>query len=116
MNVYLVRYHHADTLAWHEHLAAHTQWLLQQLTNHTLLASGPIETTTGRGAVLIMEAADRATLDAILATDPYLQHDLVDDLRVTPWNPLFGAFQGISTLPHQLAQAPLGEWLTHLGA
>lgn len=120
MSVFAVRYTHPDAPGWAEHLEAHTKWLLRRLEDGTLLASGPIEIERptpeeARGALLVFDVASRSELDALLAGDPYAEHGLVTSREVMSWDPFFGAFQGRSTLPAMLAQAPLGSLLGGLG-
>lgn len=55
-------------------------------------ASGPLVGTDVRSAALIIEANDRSHLDAILASDPFAIHGLVEAMTVMEWDPIFGAF------------------------
>lgn len=119
MTVFAVRYTHPDAPGWAEHLEAHTRWLLTQLQSGALLASGPItlEQPTedkARGALLLFQAASREELETLIESDPYSQQGLVSSLSVEEWNPLFGVFQGHSSLPAMLQQAPLGQLLNGL--
>lgn len=111
MSVFVVRYTHPATPGWALHLEAHTKWLLARLEDRSLLASGPVEATHGHGALLVFDVDTRAALDALLAGDPYAQHDLVSSCEVIEWNPLFGAFQAHSSLPAMLQKGPLGVLL-----
>lgn len=38
------------------------------------------------------DVQDREALDAMIATDPFHREGLIEDLTVTEWDPMFGAF------------------------
>ena len=56
-------------------LDAHRAWLVQHIKASQILVAGPLE--SGLGGMLLVQAADRDSIDALLAEDPYTIHDLV---------------------------------------
>lgn len=91
MTTYVVTYNHPDEAGWTEHVGPHVDWLVEQVANGTLRASGPFVDTPVRSAMLIIDAADRDALDAIIASDPFSIEGLIEDMTVTAWDPMFGA-------------------------
>ncbi len=101
MTLYLVTYDHPDAEGWARHLLPHAGWLQDRLADGSLLASGPVVGASERTAVLILVAPDRAALDALVATDPFAIENLIADLNVREWDPIFGAFNDRSSRPGQ---------------
>ena len=62
-----------------------------------LKASGPLRGTKLRSGFLILSAADREEVEAIVAADPFAIEGLIDELVITEWDPVFGAFYDISS-------------------
>ena len=58
------------------HLDAHRDWLATHVRTGLILAAGPLD--SGAGGLLLAHAPDRATLDAMLASDAFVIHDLVE--------------------------------------
>lgn len=102
MPLYVVRFHHVDEAGWQEQLMPHIAFLQQLLRDGVLKASGPLPGARDKAALLLIEAADRATLDAIIERDPYAQHGLIVDMIVEEWDPIFGAFNALSSMPGKL--------------
>ncbi|MEG3125768.1 YciI family protein [Sphingomonas sp. GB1N7] len=102
MPIYVITYEHPDEDGWKEYLMPHIDWLQAQLKTEALLASGPFSDRTVRPAMLIMNAADRPALDALIATDPFAEHGLIDNMTVNEWDPIFGAFNDRSSMPGQM--------------
>lgn len=98
MTIYVVTYAHPDEAGWRAQLMPHVAWLKAQVATGTLLASGPLP-GEGKRALLVIEAVDRAALDALIATDPFAQAGLIADLTVAEWDPIFGAFNARSSMP-----------------
>jgi hypothetical protein len=64
--------------------AAHLEFLKANLDR--LLMAGPTLTDDGQamtGSVLVLDVADRAALDALLAQDPYAKAGLFQSVEVT---------------------------------
>ncbi len=102
MTIYAVIYAHPDAAGWAEHVAAHVGYLQDLLAEGALLASGPFTGSPEKAALLILQAADRPALDALIARDPFAEHGLIHDMTVREWDPIFGAFNVASSLPGRL--------------
>ena len=102
MPIYVVTYEHPDEAGWKRHLIPHIGWLQAQLRAGALLASGPFSDRTVRPAMLIMSAPDRGALDELIASDPFAEHGLIDNLTITEWDPIFGVFNDRSSMPGQM--------------
>ena len=99
MAFYIVRFEHPDAQGWQQQLGAYLGWLRDRVADGTVRASGPLVGAPDRAATLIMAAPDRAALDAIIATDPFAIHGLIENMTVTQWDPIFGAWAAESTMP-----------------
>lgn len=102
MPLYVVRFHHPDADGWQQQLTAHIAFLQQLLRDGSLKASGPLVGAADKAALLLIEAPDRPALDAIIARDPFAEHGLIADMIVEEWDPLFSAFNALSSMPGQL--------------
>ncbi|HEX8414393.1 MAG TPA: hypothetical protein VF637_11000 [Sphingomicrobium sp.] len=49
-----------------------------------------------------MAAPDRAMLDDIIQGDPFAEHRLIENMTITQWDPIFGAFNERSSMPGQM--------------
>ena len=98
MPLYLVTYQHPDEAGWQVHLRPHVDWLKLRLADGALIASGPFPGEPVKSAMLIMAAPDRAALEAIIATDPFASHGLIDNVTIREWDPIFGAFNTRSSM------------------
>ena len=76
----------------------HVGWLREQVAAGALRASGPIADNAMKRAMLIVAAADEAAVRAMVATDPFAVHGLIADMSIAEWDPIFGAFNGDSTM------------------
>lgn len=110
MPLYAVTYEHPDEAGWQQHLRPHILWLQERLKDGSLLASGPFSDSTVKSgvksgvksALLILSAADRAALDALIASDPFAAEGLIENMAVREWDPIFGAFNDRSSMPGQM--------------
>ncbi len=57
-------------------LPAHRAWLAQHIAEGRFVTAGPLEPRTG--GLIVAHAADRTELDALLASDPFVNLGLVD--------------------------------------
>jgi len=89
---FVVTMSHPDGPGWGEHVMPHVEYLNGLISAGKLRASGPVVGSTLRAGLLIFTVADRAELDALIAADPFAIEGLIEELTVTEWNPLFGAF------------------------
>ena len=102
MPIYAVTYEHPNEDGWKKHLMPHINWLQARLEDGALLASGPFSDRTVRPAMLIMSAADWMSLDQLIATDPFAEHGLIANMTVNEWDPIFGAFNNLSSMSGRL--------------
>ena len=100
--LYVVTYDHPDDTGWQAHVLPHIAWLQGRLRDGALVASGPFDGNEPRSAMLVMSAPDRSALEAIVATDPFAVHGLIENMTVRAWDPIFGAFNAASSRPGQL--------------
>lgn len=106
MPLFVVTYTHPNEEGWREHLVPHIGWLQDQLKAGTLKASGPFNGVPTRSAMLIMAAESREALLSLIATDPFAEHGLIEDMTITEWDPIFGAFNADSTMAGRSPGSP----------
>lgn len=94
MPFYVVTMSHPDGPGWGEHVMPHVEYLNGLIAAGKLRASGPVVGGALRAGLLIFNVTDRDELDAMIAADPFAIEGLIEELTVTEWNPLFGAFAG----------------------
>lgn len=58
------------------HLDAHRSWLLDHTRAGSILAAGPLEPPTG--GLILAQGESRAAAEALMTTDPFVVHGLVD--------------------------------------
>ncbi|WP_139282053.1 hypothetical protein [Rhodococcus zopfii] len=68
-----------------------------------------------RTAALLFNTADRAELDSIIATDPYMEHGQASGLTVAEWDPIFGVLNAESTQSEKSAETVIREVLVAFG-
>ena len=105
MALFAVTYEHPDDAGWQAQLMPHIAWLKDRVADGSLLASGPLIGTATKSALLIVSAPDRAALDEMIAGDPFAIEGLIDNMSVSQWDPIFGAFNDRSTMP-TIAEQP----------
>jgi len=59
-----------------EHLGPHRAWLAAQTRAGHVLFAGPLDPPTG--GLILAHSEDRAALDALMASDPFVVHGPVD--------------------------------------
>ena len=102
MPLYAINYEHPDEARWRQHLPPHIVWLQDRLKDGSLLASGPFSNSPQRAAMLIMSAPDRGALDALIASDPYAAQGLIENMTIREWDPIFGVFNELSSMPGKM--------------
>jgi uncharacterized protein YciI len=102
MPLYTITYQHPDEAGWERHIIPHVSWLQARLKDGSLLASGPFTNAAVKSAMLIMTAPDRASLDALIARDPFAEEGLIEAMTIEQWDPIFGTFNDLSSMPGQL--------------
>ncbi len=94
MKFFVVTMSHPDGSGWGEHVMPHVEYLKGLIEAGKLRASGPVVGSTLRTGLLLFTVANRTELDALIAADPFAIEGLIEELTVTEWNPMFGAFAG----------------------
>ena len=94
---FVVTMTHPDGEGWDRHVAPHVEYLQTLVADGKLRASGRAIGLELRAGLLIFTVADRAELDRLIAADPFALEGLIEELTVTEWDPLFGAFAGESS-------------------
>jgi len=102
MTLFVVTYDHPDASGWQQWVMPHVAWLQARLADGALLASGPFPQEPVKSALLIMQAESREALEAIIATDPFAEAGLIANMTLREWDPIFGAFNPLSSMPGQL--------------
>jgi uncharacterized protein len=97
MSFFIVTMSHPDGDGWNRHLAAHVVYLRWLVARGMLRASGRLIGTPLRSGFLIFVAPDRATVEALVAKDPFSVEGLIVSLTILEWDPLFGVFAEEST-------------------
>ena len=105
MAIFIVTMQHPDGDGWNKQLKPHVDYLLELLRSGKLVASGPLKGTKLRSGFLVITAADRAEVEAIVAGDPFAAENLIVDLAIAEWDPVVGALHELSSkqLPGELA-------------
>lgn len=101
MPVFAVTYEHPDEAGWQKHVMPHVKWLQERLRDGSLLASGPFPKADTKSALLIMVAPDVAALRSIISSDPFAEEGLIENMVITEWDPIFGAFNDRSSMPQK---------------
>ncbi len=92
MPIFAVHYSYADSAApgRDEHRPRHRGWLYDLVEKGVVLSTGPYP--DGSGALILFRAENAATMERLLAEDPFAQHDLIADKRFVEWTPVMGTF------------------------
>ena len=97
MPVYAVTYAYPNQDGWKQHVMPHVVWLQDRLRDGSLLASGLFTARSIKAALLIMNACDRSTFEAPIATDPFAADGLIEGMTIREWDP--------ASAPSTIAQA-----------
>lgn len=84
MSLFFVALRFADRSLAPEHLPGHRAWIERGLDAGAILLAGGLEPALG-GALLVT-AGDRATAEALVAEDPFVEHGVVtaEILEIAP--------------------------------
>lgn len=74
-----------------EHRPRHVEFLQEQFDGGLLVKSGPFGPDEDPGALLIIEAASKADVEALMDQDPFYRNGLVEKRSIRQWNVVFGA-------------------------
>ncbi|MDO4918795.1 YciI family protein [Kocuria sp.] len=103
LHTFLVRLEHPDEAGWKTWVRPHAEWIFAQLAAGTIVASGPSVGTQVRQGWLLMRATSEVQLHEVLATDPFWEHGIVENLLVVEWDPIFGNLAEFSSRPDGVA-------------
>jgi uncharacterized protein YciI len=117
MSLFAVTYAHPDPVGWQQHLAAHLDWIVEQVDAGVLLASGPTtqRDTAIRTAALIFHCSDDQVLNQLLETDPYVVHGQVSNMEIVSWDPIFGILNSKSSRRNESAESIVADILSQYG-
>lgn len=97
MAFFVVFMSHPNHTAWSEHLKAHMAYIRSLEKRGTLRASGKVVDAKVTTACLILTAQDRTELDSIIAKDPFSSVGVIENLRISEWDPFIGIFAAESS-------------------
>lgn len=89
MKHFVVIYSHPDEAGWKKHLPGHIAYLQKLVGEDNLVASGSLVTSPQRSTMLVIKAKNSAEALEIVSRDPFSVLDLIGNLSVTEWNPVF---------------------------
>lgn len=67
---------------------SHREWLSRQVDAGAIRSVGPF--VDGSGALLLISADDVDAARRLVGEDPHVRHDLVSEITVREWSPVFG--------------------------
>ena len=97
MNIYLVTMEHPEGPEWNTFVREHVLYLKQLIRNGSRIASGPLKNTPLRAGFLIFRAEDIQQVNALVNADPFARENLIVNLEIQQWDPLFGQLSNISS-------------------
>jgi len=110
MKHFVVTYTHPDETGWKKHLPGHFAYLEKLVSDGKLVASGSLLTSPQRSTMLIIKAKNSAEALEIVSRDPFSVLDLIGDLSVNEWNPIFVKQQNfIGRFLHKV-RSKIGSW------
>lgn len=91
MALFAVTYRYADDIeSLDHHRPAHREYV-RSLVGKGVVASGPLATSQGPGALIICEGGDEADIATMLDSDPFWQQGLITAREVAPWSVVIGS-------------------------
>ncbi|MBM9464393.1 hypothetical protein JL108_13110 [Aeromicrobium sp. YIM 150415] len=100
MPLFLVRLVHPDEESWKRWVRQHVAWVQEHVAQGVIVASGPSVGTATRQGWLVMRAADESVLRELIATDPFWDAGVIEDLLIVQWDPIFGHLAELSSSPN----------------
>ena len=94
MPFFLVTMTHPDGEGWGQHVAAHVGFLNRLIEAGQIRVSGPVTGLGKRAGFIIMTVADFDEARALIEQDPFAVEELIDDLTIVEWTPMFGSLAG----------------------
>jgi uncharacterized protein YciI len=94
--IYAVLYRYSeDAASLDEHRPAHREYI-RSLVGQGIVASGPMTTSEGPGALLICDRADEVSVEALLNLDPFWERGLIIGREIALWPVVAGSI-GLSS-------------------
>ncbi|WP_297084509.1 YciI family protein [uncultured Demequina sp.] len=91
MTTFTIEYAYDERSAERDaHRPAHRAYLAGLAELGTMLAYGRYDDSGSPGALLVCEAESLDDVEAIIASDPYMEEGLVPDHRIRVWPAVFG--------------------------
>jgi uncharacterized protein len=84
MSHFLLEYRYIDMDARGRARADHLDYLHRLKAEGTVVMAGPLADTSG--AVLVLDVADEAAVQDVIAGDPYTREHATADHRIRAWN------------------------------
>ncbi|MEE3650590.1 MULTISPECIES: YciI family protein [unclassified Brenneria] len=97
MSIYIVRMDHPAGAKWNSFVREHVLYLKDLIKKGKLIASGPLKGTPLRAGFLIFRAENLDEVQALVNADPFMREDLIAELDIQEWDPLFGEFSALSS-------------------
>ncbi|HEY0210639.1 YciI family protein [Acerihabitans sp.] len=97
MSIYVVRMGHPDGLEWSIFVREHVLYLKELIRQGKLIASGPLKNTALRAGFLIFKAETLEEVNAMIGADPFARENLIVQMDIQEWDPLFGKLSGFSS-------------------
>ena len=107
MPLFLVRLVHPDEATWKRWVRPHVEWVQEHVAQDVIVASGPSVGTAVRQGWLIMRAEGEPSLRELIATDPFWDAGVIEDLLIVQWDPIFGRLAELSSAPDGIDQGAL---------
>ena len=103
MAFFLVTMTHPDGDGWGQHVGPHVAYLKNLIEAGKIRASGPVTGLGKRAGFIIMTVESREEAQRLVNEDPFAIENLIDELTILEWDPLFGAFSAESSRGREAA-------------
>lgn len=97
MSIYIVRMDHPAGTGWNTFVREHVLYLKDLIQKGKLIASGPLKNTPLRAGFLIFKADTLEEVKAMITADPFSRENLIAELDIQEWDPLFGHLAELSS-------------------
>ncbi|MDO6406759.1 MAG: YciI family protein [Pantoea sp.] len=97
MSIYIVRMDHPAGPEWNSFVREHVVYLKDLIKQGKLIASGPLKQTPLRAGFLIFNADSREEVSKLVNADPFARENLIAQLDIQEWDPLFGQLTALSS-------------------
>lgn len=87
MSIFAVTYTYRDAADLvDQHRPAHRAYMAELAHQGKLMGSGPFTDREGAGALVVLSAADRSEVQALLSRDPFVVHGVVIEHVIREWS------------------------------